>query len=175
MWEKLKRMNLSSLGPLGWISTLCWLQLEVLKPRRGVFGTTNITKMGLNWWKGCCDVNNHQALQELSAATSIISTVVVKLHSNVHIKQKHCTIAHMVSLVAVPTLCLISTCNMERWKASERSVVFTYIATECKLPSQHDGSIPVSFALQYQHKLHTFAWRPVQAPCSCITSSSSTT
>jgi hypothetical protein len=97
----------------GYPSTLCWLQLEVLKPRRGVFGTTSITKMGLNWWKGCCDVNNHQALRELSAATSIISTVVVKLHSTVHIKQKHCTIANIVSLVVVPTLCLISTCDME--------------------------------------------------------------
>jgi hypothetical protein len=116
MWEKLKWMNLSSLGPLGWISTLCWLQLEALKPRTGVLGTTSITKMGLNWWK-CCDVNNHQALQELSAATSIISTVVVKLHSNVHIQQKQCTIANMVSLVVVPTLCLISTCNMESWKS----------------------------------------------------------
>jgi hypothetical protein len=173
MREKFKWMNLSSLGPLGWISTLCWLQLEVLKPRRGVFGTTSITKMWLNWWKGVL------WCQQSSGPPRIICSNINHIHScgeialqcayktkALHNSQYGCC-SHIVSDLYLQ--------HGELEKASERSVVLTYIATECKPPSQHNGSIPVSFALQYQHKLHTFAWRPVQAPCSCITSSSSTT
>jgi hypothetical protein len=105
-------------------------------------------------------VNNHQVLRELSAAQNY------SIPTN---GEPHIQCAYRINPINRETqknkkghlllfFCVLHLqqhgISVSKMKAQQQ----TYIAIKGKPSSQHNGSIPVSFSFQHQHKLHTSAW-----------------